>query len=451
MSRRPKQQISGSWIELIKSEVEKHFGQKILNTSDCKKLSVSIFAHTGQQISYNTLRRFYGLVGSNSITNKTTLDILAGYCGFTNFDILINKREKLDIHELNYYFIEILNENRINFKDIELLCREYGNWPQIYTFLQKCLLHGQRTIDIVFFTNFYLLPNIFNYSLNKRKHIFDIVQLYASILDHFSVETKMIIIKEIVKQENAIRFFFEIYVDIDNIAFLYNDVLQEYHKNTSSVQAYLFYYNLMVYRSFIIGDAKSLSAFYDKLTKMEFDKTGIHPALMGRYLASEIYYSSQIGIVNKTHILNEVEKDLETIGSKDNQALLQSQLYLIYIFQALQFSGNLNILSEIINSIDPVVINICDHLTDNATNHLKIYFAHHLILTGNPKEAEKVMDSISLKSFALFEKTTQTISYKLMIRDYFRKKDNKGMAEKLTDGILSLSKLKGFEIKICRE
>jgi hypothetical protein len=112
----------------------------------------------------------------------------------------------------------------------------------------------------------------------------------------------------------------------------------------------------------------------------------------------------------------------------------------------LQFSGNLNLLSEIINSINPALINICDHLTENATNHLKIYYAHHLISSKNLKKAENLMESISLKIFPVFEKTTQTISYKLMIRDYFQKRGNMEMQIKTTDEIANLSRSKGFKI-----
>jgi hypothetical protein len=304
MSRRSKQKISDKWIKLIKAEVEKRFGKKILSKGDCEELSDSIFNHTGQLINYNTLRRFFGLVKSNSLINRTSLNILAEYCGFTDFDILIHRKDNFDINVLNYYFIEIINNNFIDFQQIKSLCDEYGDWPQIYPFLEKCLLHSQKTEDVEFFAKFYLLPKVFTYSLNKRKHIYNIALLYASIVYRFPYKIKTEIIRSIARQKNAIRFFFEIFVDIDNIASFYNDVLQEYYKNTSTVPSRLFYYNLMVYRAFMLGESIQLAAFFDKLGKIEFKNPEIHPALLGRCLASEIYYSSQHGVLNKMYIVS---------------------------------------------------------------------------------------------------------------------------------------------------
>ncbi|MCK4663419.1 MAG: hypothetical protein KAT68_11175 [Bacteroidales bacterium] len=445
MSRRPKENISKECIELIKSEVTKRFGREIKNTPDCVNLSDSIYSYTGQLISYNTLRRFFGLIKNNTIINKTSLDILASYCGLSCFELLVNRKDKLDINELNYYFINILNKNNINIKEIELFCKEYGVYPQIYSFLEKCLLFSQTNNDISFFKSFYTLPVIFDYAPNKRKYIFDIAQLYANIIKSFSEDTKKEIISKIASLPKARQFYFEIFVDVDNITGFYSFVLEEYHKYSKLVSSLLFYYNLKVYKSFLIKDTELLKTSYDELKKLKFNEREVFPILPGRILASDIYYHKNFGSINKKDILSKAEKQLKIYGTKDNQALLASQLYLIYIFQALQFCNEIDILSDLIKNINPAIFNISDYLTDNATNHLKIYHAHYFIYINEIRKAENVIDTISPKCFPLFEKITQTISYNFMLKDYYQELGKQNMVCSIEENIKNYSKIKGFK------
>lgn len=448
MSRRPKEKISNEFINLLKDEVINRFGRKIKSTPDCKVLEDSIYLYTGQLLSYNTMRRFFGLVKTSSIINKSSLDILSNYCGYSNFDLFSSRINKLEINELNNYFINLFNEKKINFKEIEIFCNKYGDWPQIYPFIEKCLLFSQNINDVSFLISFYSLPVIFEYSPNKLRYIFDLAQLFASIVKNLPVNIKEKIIYKIASLPNARKRYIEMFVDIDNINGFYSTVLEAHHKHSKAISSLLFYYNLNVYKSFISQDQVGLKAFYSELQKVQYNSDKIFPILLGRTLASRIYYTKCFGFVNKQALISEIGEQLKIYGKHKKQSLLFSQLYLIYILQALQFTGELDLLSEIFKAIKPLVLNVSDYLTENATNHIKIYWAHHFINSNNLKEAEKVINTITPNKFPAFEKLTQTISYNLMLKDYYQKTGNYELTKKMKNNVIDLATNRGFKLFI---
>ncbi|MEW5845273.1 MAG: hypothetical protein AB1777_03295 [Bacteroidota bacterium] len=77
--------------QLIES-VEKQFGKKIAYQRDCKTLSDKVFEQTHEYISPATLRRLFGFLSTNSKPTRVTLDILARYCGFSNWQKFVENQ-----------------------------------------------------------------------------------------------------------------------------------------------------------------------------------------------------------------------------------------------------------------------------------------------------------------------------------------------------------------------
>ena len=71
-------------IDLLKKELELKLGQKIKNRGDAELLAHAIQETIDHQISYNTIRRFFG-VSTNVKPNNNTLNILAKFIGFKNY------------------------------------------------------------------------------------------------------------------------------------------------------------------------------------------------------------------------------------------------------------------------------------------------------------------------------------------------------------------------------
>ncbi|MGD9494213.1 MAG: hypothetical protein AB7V36_12765 [Bacteroidales bacterium] len=93
---------------IIKKEIENKFGKEIRYPADCEALSAHISDQTGQSISITTLKRMFGFVNGAHEPRLYTLDILAQYVGYPNWDLYYEK------------FIHIENSEFINTEQIEI-------------------------------------------------------------------------------------------------------------------------------------------------------------------------------------------------------------------------------------------------------------------------------------------------------------------------------------------
>jgi hypothetical protein len=77
-------------IEVLKEITFKKIGFKIKTRGDCHHLAEMVYTTIQKDISYNTLRRFFGL-DKKMKPSKNTLDIISEFNGFTSYtDFLIN-------------------------------------------------------------------------------------------------------------------------------------------------------------------------------------------------------------------------------------------------------------------------------------------------------------------------------------------------------------------------
>lgn len=89
--------------EFLKSRIEMRFGKSIRYSKDCEALAASISKHCGEKISATTLMRIFGLMKSSTKPRLYTLDLIAQYSGFENWDAAINDNQLSD----NSYFDSI--------------------------------------------------------------------------------------------------------------------------------------------------------------------------------------------------------------------------------------------------------------------------------------------------------------------------------------------------------
>jgi hypothetical protein len=80
----------------LKSEIQKTFNRKIENRGACEALVQDIYEKTGAVISYNTVRRLYGLAEYRK-PRESTLDHLAVYCGFRSYKDFSQRYTEVDI------------------------------------------------------------------------------------------------------------------------------------------------------------------------------------------------------------------------------------------------------------------------------------------------------------------------------------------------------------------
>ncbi len=83
-------------IDELKSELEKTFNRKIADRGDCEAIVQDIYEKTGAVLSYNTIRRLFGLAEFRK-PRESTLDHLAIYCGFRSFKDFSQRYTEVDI------------------------------------------------------------------------------------------------------------------------------------------------------------------------------------------------------------------------------------------------------------------------------------------------------------------------------------------------------------------
>ena len=97
-------------LTALLERVKKVIGIEIQNLGDSKRLSDDIFLKTGSQISYNTIRRLFGIVKSNQQSVQlSTLNILANYSGYKSYDHFLSslkKNKKLYFFNKSAYLLE---------------------------------------------------------------------------------------------------------------------------------------------------------------------------------------------------------------------------------------------------------------------------------------------------------------------------------------------------------
>jgi len=83
-------------VELTQA-VEKSSGHSIKTTNDFMRLSGQIEGRTGSALSVSTLKRIWGRVAGNDLHHRSTLDLLAKFCGYADYNIFL--AEVCDVKE----------------------------------------------------------------------------------------------------------------------------------------------------------------------------------------------------------------------------------------------------------------------------------------------------------------------------------------------------------------
>ncbi len=98
--------------ENIKKLIENKFGNEISYPVDCEALSEHIFNITKKRISYSTLKRLMGFVKGPDSARLSTLDIIAKYLSFKNWqELSLSIRNESDSDFIN---TEIINSQKLN-------------------------------------------------------------------------------------------------------------------------------------------------------------------------------------------------------------------------------------------------------------------------------------------------------------------------------------------------
>ena len=249
--------------------VEK-IGFKIKSLKDSKRLSQIIAKENDIDISYNTIRRFFGIV-KNVQASNFTLDTLSKFNGFDNYsDFMVNFKLKNKWSE-EFEISKIIHKS----KDDQLLKYIEDNLSHTRSFNLKLI---QIIRELLLIGNFNLIRRIFELKkMNANNFNYDDKVLMGMSIGYLvsvvNVKNKMF--NKLILNENFQDLIITIFVDYGSLRTYYSDIIEIIHKKGSRKDVRVFCEGILNLNMYL--NKEKSESFY--ILKEEND---FHPILKSR-------------------------------------------------------------------------------------------------------------------------------------------------------------------------
>ena len=315
-------------IHNLKKEIEIKLGQKILNRGDCELLSNLILETVDIEISYNTIRRLFGLA-DNVKASKKTLNTLAKFIGFRNYIHFINTHPNEKKQNLSLLILRIVYQaNKVEIiKLVEKTKRSTENFLNFIVILSRELLYNKQydLLNTVFELDELAYDN-FSYS-----EVLFIGNSIGLVLRQQQIKNKTLL-----ENTNFLRCVYLTFVDYSNLNGYYIDWTVTINKNKKTKELEIFTKAILEFREFL-----NKRTVKDSFKKLAFNKT-IHPILSSRLLSVKI-------MANKYDDLESILDKYYQIHSKNKSMILD---YSFELFITAITTKNMVLMQYIINLIN---------------------------------------------------------------------------------------------------
>jgi hypothetical protein len=286
-------------IDILKKEIEAKIGRKVTNRGDCELVSNVILETLGLEISYSTIRRFYGLVNETKPNNKTlnTLAKFVGYKNYIHFSQNYSYKQKIDLTDIIYKTVsENDSENIINL--VIKTKNSSEDFVSLIIILIRELWHNE---------NHDLINRIFRLKeLNFNSFsYYEALKIGNSI--GLLIRKKSKIDLQLLNNINFLECVFIIFVDYSSLNKYYGDSLEIINKNNVREDITLFSTAVLEFKNFInnkVFNPINVNATYKKQ---------LHPILSSRILSLELLSADQkkkLGILNAYHTSHLIKGNL---------------------------------------------------------------------------------------------------------------------------------------------
>jgi hypothetical protein len=276
--------LEHQWLSKL---VEKQFNFQIVDSYSCQKLSDELLIQHKTSISYNTIRRIFGVITPKFQSSLYTLNSLVIVLGFANFREFQSYIEKYKTDALNEVLIRYKATKSLNssllFESIQHF--NLQSWEEAFQL--------KLIIDLCIATNHYdLLAKIIHLPFdikNQEIHHKLYVAYQGIYLSAFEGNSKLIdFIGEKINDSAALQsIVLQTYVDEANLVGFYGDWLVAV-KSSELLDFSLFKHTMLCQRAYVkkeIKTAKEHLGFALAACKKE---GYAHPILMARLAAWEL-------------------------------------------------------------------------------------------------------------------------------------------------------------------
>ena len=261
-------------LKLLKKEIEKKLGKKILNRGDCELLSNAILETIDIEISYNTIRRLFGLA-PNVKANKKTLNTLAKFIGYKHY-----------IHFMQTY----LKEEKNYLSVLVFRAVYHADKTEIIKLVQDTKSSPEDFVSFIIILSRELLYNK-QYSILNQ--VFELEELaydnfsYSEVL-FIGNSIGLLLRKQQVKDKtflnnaNFLRCVYLTFVDYSNLNGYYADWTKIINKSKKTKELQIFTKAILEFRNFL--NKKTVT---DSFENLAFNPN-LHPILCSRLLSIKI-------------------------------------------------------------------------------------------------------------------------------------------------------------------
>lgn len=205
------------FLKLIHETYDIH----ILDAYACQRFSEELFNRSKISVSYNTLRRLFGIIKGSNQASRFTLDCISKSLGFDDF---MNFRVAVNQFEVDF-FNDVIILNRLQKqKDDQLILRLIQNfqletWDEVYQL--------KSIVDLcIEVKNFNLLKSIFqlDFDFTKGEVVWKLYVVFQSIFVESKQGNQSIIdfVADLMpKNEMAQRILLQLFVDEDALLTYY--------------------------------------------------------------------------------------------------------------------------------------------------------------------------------------------------------------------------------------
>lgn len=365
------------WLVKIIQDV---YGIQVIDAYSCQKLSEELERKAKISISYNTLRRLFGIIKGPTNASRFTLDSLCkgmGYTDFTAFQQAVNQFEK-------DFFNEMLILNRLgNRKDDQIILGivqqfQMKTWDEVYQF--------KSIIDLCLeVKNFDLLTQIFElpFDTNSEDVTWRLYVSFQSIYVQSCQNNEAVIdyIAQLLKtNELAQRILLQLFVEEDCLQGYYGKWLLATSEDL--VEDMPVFRNLMLcQRAFELQDMPGAKRHL-VWSKKAFQES-MHPNLKGRIAAWDYILES------RTDTAHYFFEEIQEFSSKLS--------FLVFFYRLLEvYQQDLSVFEFIERfEVDDLLINFSFPEKHNL-NKMYLLKARYFIQKGNKVEARSAMSQINL-------------------------------------------------------
>jgi hypothetical protein len=367
----------------LKEITEKKIGFKIKSLNDSKRLSEIIANEIDLEISYNTIRRFFGVVKNVKASNYT-LDIVSKFNGFDNYtDFIVNYRLS-NKWKQEFEITKIIHKN----EDDKLLEYIENNLNQTRSFNLKII---QIVRELLLVGNFILISKIFELEkMHANNFNYDDKVLIGMSIGHLLhlIDIKNEKFKELILNENFQDLVITIFVDYGNLKTYYSKIIEIIYANSSRKNILEFskgILNLNIY-----FNKKLNNSFYSLKIKEDF-----HPILKSRIFAQNL-------LLNDKNIMYKLTNYHQKYQQKN-------YLEIEYLFEII-FTSILTRKFEVMKWIIEKVKQQEDYKFFYKYEHYNNYLFMQLIYYTKTKDREKTV--LIRKSFTLqgFSKSYEKVA-----------------------------------------